>query len=199
MKNAVIYIHGRGGSAREAEHYKPLFGDCDVFGMDYTAQNPWEAKAEFPGLFDSNCGQYETVTLIANSIGAYFAMCALSDKKIDKAYFISPVVDMERLIADMMTAAGVSETELREKGTVKTDLGQTLSFEYLQYARENPVKWAIPTHVLYGENDELTPFELIRGFADNSGATLTVMKNGEHWFHTDEQMRFLDEWIKNYR
>ena len=21
------------------------------------------------------------------------------------------------------------------------------------------------------------------------------MKNGEHWFHTDEQMKFLDEWI----
>lgn len=25
--------------------------------------------------------------------------------------------------------------------------------------------------------------------------TLSIMKNGEHWFHTDEQMKFLDEWI----
>jgi len=24
---------------------------------------------------------------------------------------------------------------------------------------------------------------------------VAVMKNGEHWFHTDEQMAFLDEWI----
>ena len=24
---------------------------------------------------------------------------------------------------------------------------------------------------------------------------LSIMKNGEHWFHTDEQMKFLDEWI----
>ena len=23
----------------------------------------------------------------------------------------------------------------------------------------------------------------------------SIMKNGEHWFHTDEQMKFLDEWI----
>jgi len=23
------------------------------------------------------------------------------------------------------------------------------------------------------------------------------MKNGEHWFHTEEQMKFLDNWIKN--
>ena len=27
------------------------------------------------------------------------------------------------------------------------------------------------------------------------GAELTVMKNGEHWFHTAEQMTFLDGWI----
>ncbi len=26
--------------------------------------------------------------------------------------------------------------------------------------------------------------------------TLTIMKNGEHWFHTEEQMKFLDSWIK---
>ena len=28
-----------------------------------------------------------------------------------------------------------------------------------------------------------------------TGAKLTVMKGGEHRFHTKEQMRFLDEWI----
>ena len=34
--------------------------------------------------------------------------------------------------------------------------------------------------------------------ADQIGATLTVMKGGEHWFHTDNQMAFLDQWIKKY-
>ena len=29
----------------------------------------------------------------------------------------------------------------------------------------------------------------------NQEATLTVMKGGEHWFHTEEEMKFLDEWI----
>ena len=33
-------------------------------------------------------------------------------------------------------------------------------------------------------------------FARRIGASLTVMEDGEHWFHTDEQMRFLDGWIK---
>ena len=44
MDKAVIYIHGKGGNAEEAIHYKPLFSDCDVIGLDYTAQFPWEAK-----------------------------------------------------------------------------------------------------------------------------------------------------------
>ena len=26
-------------------------------------------------------------------------------------------------------------------------------------------------------------------------ASLTVMPEGEHWFHTEEQMAFLDNWI----
>ena len=54
MDKAVIYIHGKGGNAEEAIHYKPLFSNCDVIGLDYTAQFPWEAKEEFP-LFCYQC------------------------------------------------------------------------------------------------------------------------------------------------
>ena len=53
VDKAVIYIHGKGGNAEEAIHYKPLFSNCDVIGLDYTAQFPWEAKEEFPLLFNS--------------------------------------------------------------------------------------------------------------------------------------------------
>jgi hypothetical protein len=29
-----------------------------------------------------------------------------------------------------------------------------------------------------------------------NGAPLTIMNGGEHWFHTAEQMAFLDKWIR---
>ena len=154
MDKAVIYIHGKGGDAEEAIHYKPLFSDCDVIGLDYTAQFPWEAKKEFPLLFSSICENYRSVEIIANSIGAYFAINALSNQQIEKAYFISPVVDMERLIADMMIWANVTEDELKEKKEIQTTFGETLSWDYLCYVRENPVTWKIPTHILYGEKDK---------------------------------------------
>ena len=35
MKKLVLYIHGKGGCAGESEHYKPLFPECDVVGLDY--------------------------------------------------------------------------------------------------------------------------------------------------------------------
>ena len=74
MDKAILYIHGKGGNPKEAEYYKALFEEYDVIGFDYSSQSPWEAKKEFPRLFDNLCGTYETVTVIANSIGAFFAM-----------------------------------------------------------------------------------------------------------------------------
>ena len=197
MKRLVIYIHGKGGNAREAEHYKPLFKDCDVIGFDYKSQTPWEAKTEFSRFLDVNCTDYGSVYLIANSIGAFFAMNADFDGRIEKAFFISPIVDMEILIVDMMKQSGISEEELAAAGEMTTDFGETLSWKYLCYVRENPIRWNVPTHILYGGKDCLTAMDTITGFADKTDSKLTVMKDGEHWFHTDEQMHFLDDWIKN--
>ncbi|HRU98260.1 MAG TPA: alpha/beta hydrolase [Ruminococcus sp.] len=195
----VIYIHGKNGIADEAEIYKPVFSEYEVIGLDYKAETPWQAKAEFPKLFDKMCADSNEVILVANSIGAYFAMHSLAEKRISKAFFISPIVDMERLILDMMKWAGVGEKELVQRGEIKTDFGETLSWEYLCYVREHPIKWHIPTEILYGENDSLTSLETITAFAERTGAELTVMSGGEHWFHTEEQMRFLTEWLAKRR
>lgn len=196
MKRLIIYIHGKGGSAEEAEHYKPLFVGYDVVGFDYKSKNPWEAKEEFPRLFDKYSKGYGEVFLIANSIGAYFSMSALAQKSISRAYFISPIVNMERLILDMMLWANVTEDELKARGEIPTAFGEVLSWEYLCYVRKHPIKWSIPTCILYGGRDNLTSMKTISEFSKQIGARLTVMENGEHWFHTDGQMKFLDGWIK---
>ncbi len=197
MRRVILYIHGQGGNAEEEVHFRPLFPDCDVIGFNYAAQFPWEAKEEFSQFFDSIGGQHKNVTVVANSIGAFFAMHALADRPIEKAYFISPVVNMEELIENMMAWAHVCEEELREKGVMETEFGQTLSWEYLSYVRNHPLDWKAPTHILYGEKDNLTSLQTISGFAAQIHASLTVMEHGEHWFHTEEQMKFLDNWIQS--
>lgn len=193
---AVLYIHGKNGSASESEHYKPLFLECEVIGFDYQTFSPWETGAEIRSVVEKLKSEYDSIILIANSIGAFFSMNAGIDSIIKKAYFISPIVDMERLITDMMDWANVTEDKLKEKGMIHTSLGEDLSWDYLCYVREHPVKWSVPTAILYGKNDALTSYETISAFAKKHNAKLTVMENGEHWFHTEEQMQFLDNWIR---
>ena len=194
---AVLYIHGKGGSAGESAHYEPLFPDCAVVGLDYKTFTPWETGAEIHAAAEALARQYEGVTLIANSIGAYFSMHAALGALVERAFFISPIVDMERLIGDMLGWAGVSEAELQARGTIPTDFGETLSWDYLCYVRAHRVDWTVPTDILYGSGDNLTSFETVSAFARAHRARLSVMDGGEHWFHTDEQLRFLDDWIKS--
>ena len=198
MKKVVLYIRGKGGCTEEVEHYRPFFHGCDVIGLDYASKTPWEAKEEFPKLLAAARQGDQPVEIIANSIGAFFAMSAFSCEKIAKAYFISPVVDMKRLISDMMRWGNVTEEELQCRKEIRTDFGETLSWEYLCYVREHPVMWNVPTHILYGDQDHLTSYETISDFAGQIGATFTVMEGGEHWFHTEEQMKFLNQWMRQY-
>ena len=196
MKQLIIYIHGLGGSADEAEHYKSLFPGSDVAGFDYKSQTPWEAKEEFPEYVRKASEGYDDTILIANSLGAYFSLMSLGGIPISKAFLISPVVDMERMIAGMMKNENITEKELKEKSEIRCTSGAVLSWEYLCYVRNNPIEWKIPTYILYGSNDMLVEADTVRSFADRTGAPLTIMGNGEHWFHTEEQMRFLDKWIE---
>ena len=194
---AALYVHGKGGGAAEAERYKPLFPDHEVVGLDYKTFVPWETGKEIYKAVSELRERFGEVILIANSIGAFFSLNAGIDALLRKAYFISPVVDMERLILGMMSASDVSEEELKAKGAVKTASGEEVSWEYLRYVREHPVKWSVPTEILYGSGDRLVAYESVSAFAEKFGAKLTVMDGGEHWFHTDAQMRFLDEWLLN--
>lgn len=195
--DAVLYIHGKGGSASESAHYEPLFPGCKVIGLDYRTFTPWETGQEILAAVGELKSRYEKLTLVANSIGAFFSMHAGIDEMIERAFFISPLVDMEKLIINMMQWAKISERELEAKGIIQTEFGEDLSWEYLRYVREHPVRWNVPTRILYGSDDHLTSLDTIRTFAKEHHASLTVMENGEHWFHTEAQMQFLDQWIKN--
>ena len=189
MKELVLYIHGKGGNAGESEHYKPLFSECEVVGLNYQTFTPWETGKEIREAVIKMNAEYDSITLIANSIGAFFSMNAGIDAMISSAFFISPIVDMEKLILNMISWANITENELEEKGVISTSFGEDLSWEYLRYVREHP----------YGSRDNLTSYETMSVFAKTHDAELTVMEEGEHWFHTDGQMRFLDNWIKKGR
>ena len=183
MKDLIVYVHGKGGSAGEAAYYKTLFPNSEVIGFDYRSQTPWEAKKEFLAFFTEQRGRCEHLTLVANSIGAFFGISSLDETLVD-------------LICNMMQWSNVTEQELAEKREIATNFGETLSWAYLCYVRRHPIIWNVPTCILYGGHDNLTSIETISAFAAQHHADLTVMPDGEHWFHTEEQMQFLDHWVR---
>ncbi len=196
MKKVILYVHGKGGSHLEAEQYRKNCHGIDIIGVDYNDYVPWIVQAQIQSAYDKARKKYDSIYVLANSIGAYFAMHTLQDCEIEKAFFISPVLDMERLILDMMSWGNISEEDLCEKGEIVTDFGETLSWEFLCFVKENPITWNVPTEILYAENDNLVSRQTVDGFVGSHNARLTVMEKGEHWFHTEEQLGFLDAWMK---
>ena len=131
MKKAIIYIHGKGGSSFEINQYKESCLGFDMIGIDYNEYLPWIVEKQIKSVYEKVEKTYDEIYILANSIGAYFAMHSLQNVNIKKALFISPILDMEQLILNMMNWANVSEETLCEKKEISTDFGETLSWKYL--------------------------------------------------------------------
>ena len=207
-EQVCLFVHGKMGSKEEAVQFARLAcpEGVQVVGIDLPGHGartgsedkllPWAAVPEIQQVYRAMKERWTHVFVRANSIGAWFSMLALWNEDIRKAWFVSPVVDMEDLIQNMMAWSGVTEEELHRRGEIDTGFGEVLSWEYLSWVRGHPVRWSIPTQILYGGKDELTSRAVIEGFAAKSASGLTVMEEGEHWFHTEEQVRILNQWEK---
>lgn len=135
--------------------------------------------------------------LYANSLGAWFSMLGLEEEKLEKCLFVSPVLDMQRLIENMMGWANVTLEQLEREQEIATDFGENLSWEYYVYAKEHLIRiWDYPTEILYAGKDNLVERETVDDFVGRFHCGLTVMEDGEHWFHTVEQLEFLRGWIR---
>lgn len=204
---AYLFVHGKCGYKEEAAAfaevacpagYQVLAVDLPGHGERKAMQNafnPWTVVPELQSVLTYMKPRWDGISLRANSIGAYFSMQAFSDADVRRALFVSPIVDMEKCIRDMMTWANVSEAKLREKGEIPTAFGETLSWKYLCWVRAHPIAhWHAPTAILYAGRDNLTAREAVEAFSSAHHTSLTIMESGEHWFHTPEQLAVLKSW-----
>ena len=193
----IVYIHGLYGNSSEANFYSFFLKKYDVVGLNYSDGNPWEVKETIISEFSKISKKYKEVYVIANSIGAFYAYMYLSSFNIKSAFFISPLVNMKSMIEKMMKKNKISIEQLLTEGFITLDDGQTLSYDfYLSLNKKD--NWNIKTHILYGEKDRLVDINSIVDFITNHNASLTIMKNGEHYFHTPGQLKFIKKWINEY-
>jgi len=124
-------------------------------------------------------------------------MQAYPDEQLTRSLFVSPILDMEQLIKDMIQWALVTEKELEERKIILTNFGETLDWDYYQYVKRNPMSnWKSPIQILYASRDNLTSRRTVDDFVARFQCELTVMEDGEHWFHTPEQLAVLNKWIQ---
>ena len=203
-----IFVHGKMSSKEDAQGFAKIATQKGFQVLSFDLPEHGERKNEdYPcmawnGVHDLGIiGNYvrrgwNEIYIYGSSIGAYFCLLAYKDYPIKKCLFLSPILDMERLIQNMMKWADVNEHMLKEQGEIPTPTGETLYWDYYCYVRENPiVKWDIPTVILYGAEDNLTEREIVETFTNRFDCDLTILEGGEHWFHTEWQLAFLNEWF----
>ena len=96
---------------------------------------PWVAVPEIEAVYARMKPVWAHIRLYGVSVGAWLAMQALQGDAPEQALLVSPVVDMEALITNMMQCAHVTEEQLQRAGEIPTDLGETLSWPYLCWVR----------------------------------------------------------------
>nr|WP_319537602.1 alpha/beta fold hydrolase [uncultured Methanospirillum sp.] len=141
--------------------------------------------------------EWKEISLFACSMGAYFSLLAYKNEPLNKALFLSPVVDMERIISNMMTWFQVTPGRLQKEQTIDTPIGQKLYWDYFCYVRDHPVDtWNVQTSILYGTKDEICESDTIRAFTEKFHCNLTIMENSEHYVHTKEQLKVYSDWLQ---
>ena len=206
-KRLFLFVHGQGGSKEEARAFASVACPMgwQVLGIDLpqhgervggsAAFDPWHAVPELSQVMEYAKFRWQRLALRANSIGSWFSFLAFSGEPLENCLLVSPLVDMERMIENLMLWSGVTQAQLEREKIIPTSFGQTLSWEYLLYVRAHPVEiWAVPTCILRAEKDEQIDADTVEAFSARFGCKLTVMEGGEHWFHTPEELSFLSCW-----
>ncbi|CEQ27648.1 alpha/beta hydrolase [Paraclostridium sordellii] len=156
----------------------------------------WDCVRELNLIMNYVKQNWNNISLFACSMGAYFSLLAYKDDFIKQSLFISPVLNMKRIIDNMMIWFDIDEEYLKSKQTVKTPIGQNLYWDYYCYVKDNPIdKWNIPTNILYGLKDDLCESDIVFKFVKRFNCNITVMNKGEHYFHTQEQLKFFKQWV----
>ncbi|MCC0655141.1 alpha/beta hydrolase [Clostridioides sp. ES-S-0005-03] len=202
-----IYIHGQCGYKEEAEIFANIAVNhgWQVLSIDLPKHgerkeenisfDPWNVVPELLAIMKYAKSNWNQIALYANSIGAWFSMLSFENENLEECVFVSPILDMQQLISNMMLWANVSEEQLKHELIIPTSFGHTLSWEYLQYVKKHPItKWNTTTRILYGKHDELTELSVVEKFTRHFNCNLTVIENGEHWFNTQEQLKVLNKW-----
>lgn len=210
-RNVFISVHGKHSRKEESEQFakKAALKGYQILSFDLPehGDRTQEAYPCVPAniVRDLNIvanyvrQNWSQFSLYAVSMGAYFSLLAYRDLPMKQSLFLSPILDMKRLIQNMMQWSGVTEEQLEREKIIPTQIGETLDWDYFSYVVKHPIaQWNSPTDILYGSEDNLTERAVLDSFAEHFSCGVTVLEGGAHWFHTEPQLACLEQWLEEH-
>jgi len=184
-----------------AQGYQVLSFDLPGHGEQVAGNDecfPQTCVSDLKAVYNYAKALAEDLSLFACSIGAYFSMLAYHELEIKQSLFLSPVVNLELIIENMMRSFNISEERLKLEKRIELPIDHNLYWDYYSYVKKNPVSFTgqSPIAILYGSADNMTQWELISEFAKNYQAEVEVIENGEHYFHTKQQLDAFSKWAE---
>ena len=130
-----LFVHGMHGQKEEALAFAEVAVQkgYQVLGIDLPVERkPWEVLPLLNEVRDYLYLNWKSVSIRANSIGSWFSLLAFQGKEVEKALFVSPLLDMKKFI---------------EKQPSRED-------DYYEWVINNPITcWKAPTYILRPEVD----------------------------------------------
>lgn len=210
-ERVYLVVHGKASCKEDAERFTrvaiakgfqalsfdlPEHGERTAAARACTVQN---GVQDLRTVMDYVRQNWTSVSLFATSLGAYFSLVAYRDCTFGQCLFSSPVLNMQRLIENMMRWFNVTPAQLEVLREIPTPIGETLSWDYYSYVKEHPVdRWQNPTAILYPELDNLTEPEVVDEFARRFGAQVQRVPGSEHYMHSDAELAIMEDWMKQH-
>ena len=171
-----LFVHGLHGRKEEALAFAEVVvpKGYQVLGIDMSVEHkPWEVLPLLKDIRDYLFENWKNVSIRANSIGSWFALLAFQNMKVEQAMLVSPILDMKKFI----------------------ELMPQREDDYYEWVVNHPItRWDASTYILRPAVDPVVSEEVGRDFISQHQCQVTIMPNGEHWFHTPEQLAFLKAW-----
>ena len=209
--SSKLYLHVHGKQSRkeyaqtfaalaETQGYQTLSFDLPEHG-ERVGTLPrcdiWSGMHDLGIIADYAFAHWDTVSLYACSLGAYFSLHTYANRPFVKCLLQSPVLDMDYLIGQMFLWFSVTEEQLKARQEIPTPV-DTLRWDYYQYVKAHPVTyWPIPTAILYGGKDNLQSPAVINAFTDTHRCRLTISQDSEHPFMAKEDLAVVEAWLKD--
>lgn len=139
--------------------------------------------------------QSTEVSLLANSIGAYFSLCDTPAGTFKHAWLVSPLIDLEYYIRDVMAEYLVTEEQLAAETVIDTPRA-VLEWSYLRFVQEHPPRLDIPCWIIRGDQDEMVPLNAISRFLKTPGCELVQIEGGRHFLGQLPYLNTVITWFK---